>query len=760
MDRNELTNRFAMPKKYSKYLKADGTPRSMVFSGSSTKSTGNKNLQRSSELLGEFWEYFSSEGSVFASLMVTSFNTVMVGYNIDSDDQKAKEVILDFCDKSYFQTKVLESVLYSLIFGDSFLELIYSKSKKPVNLKSIDPQSVVVNYDKYGRVENYQQIINGQKKEPIEPKYIAQFGIIPVPGSPYHLSLIQPSLSMLKRKLKTDEAIANAMWRHGFGKWIITVGNENEDDIPPDDVLKKIEEKFESINEDNEFVVPHMIKVEPIDEKGIEGVEEYFNYFQSQLVTGMLTLEEALGLGKGSTEACNDKETQVLTERGWKYYWELRDEDYIATYNPDRNKYEWRQALEPVDKYVYDHDGEMIRFKSQRMDMLVTPNHRIWANRNPTTTEENWRFYEAEEIYNSNSHWAIKSKVPPVDEENIDSKLINKMKFIGYFVSEGSINSNGQPYCRLSQKKKNSAIRMKKVINEFNSNFNISYTKDKGYEWHYYNKEMYDWLKQFGNNCYDRRIPREILNLSPTYLRELLFAAIDGDGTYDKRNGRHYCEYATTSKQLADDMQEIATKCGYRNSLIFSEDKRENRRGMWRLLIDLTDKDYIIISPNMIDKEYYKDKVYSLQVPNHIYVTRRNGKIAIQGNTANVKSVMYERLIRGIQLRISETIERQVFDRVLESHGLDRGSVKIKFNSYTERDEALKAKWLAQVLSAYGPGEEKPFTIDEIRSMFGYPRIKRDNNESTREEEPRTEPTEEPSGEETEDAPDESESQE
>jgi UDP-glucuronate decarboxylase len=431
--------------------------------------------------------------------------------------------------------------------------------------------------------------------------------------------------------------------------------------------------------------------------------------------------EEALGQGRGSTEACYDDKTETLTKNGWKKYLELTNEDLIATYNPKTKLIEYCKPIDPVEKHIYDHKGPMIKFKSQKLDMLVTPEHRMWVNKNPTTTKEEWKFVSAEEILNSNSHWAIKSRVESKDyDKDFTPKqpIIDLMKFIGYFISEGSINSN-EPYCRLSQKKEDSAYRMREVIYSNYPEFKESYSEEKGYEWHWYNKELYNMLKEFGDNCYNRYIPRVYLDYQPEYLKHLLFAALDGDGTFDTREGRNTCEYTTTSKQLADNIQEIAVKCGYRTHIIFSEDNRENRVGVWRVRIDLSEKDYIVITPEMCEKVYYEGKVHCLNVPNHIYLTRRNNKLAIQGNTAKVKQMMYEKMIRAFQLRMSDQIKEELINFILIKNGFREGSVKLRFNSVADSDEAVKAKWLGDLLRGFPEGE-LPFTIDEIRAMFSF----------------------------------------
>jgi len=703
----------------SKYYDEYGNPKTLVRAKSSGTG-GLSGSDRTTQTLKRYESYYRGDGTVWAAINSIAFNTIMTGYNIYSENDEAKELITKFLRRIDFDNFALKVVIFCLVYGDSFLEIRYNKKGTPVRVMDVDPKTMFIDYDDYGDIEAYHQEFQGSKGESIDPKYIAHFSLFPRPESPYGISLIEPSRDTIKRKIRTDEAIANALIRHGFSKYVITVGQQGERQLAPDDVLKDIDEEFEDITEQNEFIVPWNVKVETIDERGIQGVEDYFNYFQAQSATGLLVSEESLGLGNGSTEACYDEQTEILTKRGWLKYYELKNDDKIVTFNPETNRYEYHEAIDPVDTYVYNHDGKMINIKSQKVDIVVTPNHRIWANKNPGVTKDDWKFYEAQEIADSGSRWAIRCRADGDRQIELDEELVNKMKFIGYFVSEGSINGNGQPYCRLSQKKEKSAKRMKNVIYYFNNRFKESHTEEKGYEWHLYDWDLYYWLKQFGNNCYDRHLSREILDSDPAYLEELLFAALDGDGTYDNRKGRNNCEYTTTSKQLADDILEIAVKCGYRAHIIFSEDKRENRKGMWRVRIDLSKKDYVVVEPSMCREIDYKGITHCLNVPNHIYYTRRNGKVAIQGNTATVKAVLFERMLKSFQTKIARIFEKELINKVLEAEGLEPDTVIIQFNSVTEADEANRAKWLGGLLNSFKNSKVKPFTINEIRSMYNY----------------------------------------
>jgi hypothetical protein len=71
---------------------------------------------------------------------------------------------------------------------------------------------------------------------------------------------------------------------------------------------------------------------------------------------------------------CYDDDTEVLTRRGWLPFILITQEDEFATRNPETKEFEWQKA---TDYFREFYVGDMIQFSGQRIDLLVTPNHRM-----------------------------------------------------------------------------------------------------------------------------------------------------------------------------------------------------------------------------------------------------------------------------------------------------------------------------------------------------------------------------------------------
>lgn len=81
----------------------------------------------------------------------------------------------------------------------------------------------------------------------------------------------------------------------------------------------------------------------------------------------------------GDKFACYDDQTEVLTTRGWVLFRELMSEDQVATLNHHQElQYETPQAI-----YQYPFQGQMYQVKSDEMNVLVTPNHKLYVAFNP-----------------------------------------------------------------------------------------------------------------------------------------------------------------------------------------------------------------------------------------------------------------------------------------------------------------------------------------------------------------------------------------
>jgi len=276
---------------------------------------------------------------------------------------------------------------------------------------------------------------------------------------------------------------------------------------------------------------------------------------------------------------CHREGTEVLTDRGFIDFRELKETDKVATMEKDSGELQYHK---PDGIHSFDYEGDLYRFKNRTTDMEVTPNHRMLISGVTGNKLNGWRVVRADEVKKtyrfrrSIDSWNEGSDIKEIKfaGKNIESELL--MKFLGYWISEGYVSRSSRSYCvGLSQSKRNYDYEKIKLsidkipfdFKEYDQNYeNLTvnagpkqyhYDNYLGSQWVYNNKTLYEELEEnFGKGAFNKKIDRWVLDLSPRLLNVLLDALVAGDGnTRIRKNGKKFITYSTVSKQLANDVQ-------------------------------------------------------------------------------------------------------------------------------------------------------------------------------------------------------------
>ena len=111
--------------------------------------------------------------------------------------------------------------------------------------------------------------------------------------------------------------------------------------------------------------------------------------------------------------------------------------------------------------------------------------------------------------------------------------------------------------------------------------------------------------------------------------------------TPSRDDGSEKFRYSTTSRMLADAVQEIALKLGFNPKVKFEPRSCERHLDMYRVYWATVEPQRTIKKKN-IALEEYDGKVWCLTVPTGLLVTRRNGFIGIHGNSGKVLQLTNE----------------------------------------------------------------------------------------------------------------------
>jgi hypothetical protein len=405
--------------------------------------------------------------------------------------------------------------------------------------------------------------------------------------------------------------------------------------------------------------------------------------------------------------ACHDEETEVLTEQGFKKFEDVieykevmngtnnssyiqyaapKEDLKIACFNPNTEELEYHK---PSEAHLYNYDGDMYHFSNHKMDIKVTPNHKMWVSKKEyeyhghrslrTTQWGEWQKIEAQDI-NLNDYNRFRSEIKWTGKEADNIDVCGKkvpielyLEFLGYVLSEGDLYTDNkhQYTVRISQSTPKYYKEMLRCIEKMatilDKGFGSSISKrsertERNDLWTgtISGKEFFDFIKgevcDIDGNSYapNKKIPQWIFALAPRRLKVILDALVAGDGSIHKQKNSTGYSYYTTSKQLADGVYEIAYKCGYVPTMFIRTDREDSisldgtitprlpiytimwsdsNKGQFPLVYKTSRHSQTKEKHDLLTVEKYSGKVWCFTVPTGLFITRRNGRITIQGNS-------------------------------------------------------------------------------------------------------------------------------
>lgn len=519
-------------------------------------------------------------------------------------------------------------------------------------------------------------------------------------------SLLTSILHILAYRDRLRDAQYVAIERHSTPRELYLIGNDNY--IPDDEELAAFAELIEgSFLDPNQAIVwHHAVNFQIVGGADkILPLRDEFNHLDLEMMSGLM-INKAFLWGEGP---CCSSDTEVLTENGWKLMSDVLDGERLCTYNKNTGKAELQNF---VHRIVKDHRENMVHFLTDKIDILVTANHRMLVQERKRTVRDRDSF----------SDWVVKpavsvkprSRIPvsaiwdgtiPPETVRVGRRnilLLDYLRLGGWYVTEGHVQrtTSGIPTRTVITQASSSKSISDVEATVSNAGFPFSkYTRHTSGKVRYHgsvllrnnsdteifsirNREITErMIRDFGCGAREKYVAAWIKNLPRSSLKVLLDTMVRGDGSPRKARSEGkgseltYHTFITSSNRLADDVQEMAWKCGYApkctvraNGIINVYWSESIRHGRHPNLESRSVKDTISSVP-------YNGKVYCFEVPNEFLITRRSGKIAIIGNTYATSSVALEVLIaRYITLRhmVRQWIRDAVFRPLCKVHKIYR----------------------------------------------------------------------------------------
>jgi thymidylate synthase ThyX len=379
-----------------------------------------------------------------------------------------------------------------------------------------------------------------------------------------------------------------------------------------------------------------------------------------------------------SRVCCYDDETEVLTTEGWKPWPKVDGTEVFGTLNPDTGELEYQEATEV---FHADYEGLMYRVASEQVNLLVTPNHRMWVQRHDTQAarrgEQKFAVENAEDLlhkrvkYQKCARWVGHSPervVIPATQRTYQRRDRDRLatrtypavpavsfplepfaRFLGYYLAEGCVN--GHNIC-LAQNRGPILDRMAETIRAMGLPAYLPATGSGCVSTQ--SLPLRDMLAGLGHS-YEKSVPAMVHDWAPPAIRTFLEAMIEGDGNVHSTNG-HRVIY-TTSREMADDLQVLAIKAGWSANV-----RVDDRTGLERVMatgqrfrhlrpcyvVSLLSRRltplvnhgrraapsrYLNAAGYNDGLEHYEGRVHCVKVPNGLLFVRRNGLPVVSGNT-------------------------------------------------------------------------------------------------------------------------------
>jgi len=390
-------------------------------------------------------------------------------------------------------------------------------------------------------------------------------------------------------------------------------------------------------------------EVKEIENKGIKWVYDVTIEPNHTFISNGMILHNTVTISKANVQACYSSDTEVLTEKGWQKYDNVKNLK-IAQYNPTNNSIKF---LPHKGLYVYNYNGKMYNFKNKRADILVTPNHTMLVK---LENQKKYKKINAEDItsyrikvLNSGNFIGAEQKyfiLPAIKhkQKRKHTKYTHQHKnkkipmnlwleFLGYYLTEGGIETI--PTIGIVQKRGKDCEKIQKCLVKLTKILGCSLSEincGKYVRFKITQTQLYEYLKRLGHKCWDKNTSINFSEFSKKQLKIFYDAMMLGDGSSIGK------DFGSTSEKFIDDMQTISCLIGKSacKNIQYKEGTRGKRKTMYR--ISLCEKQEIELKKKSIKKINYNEKVWCFSTSTGFFITRRNGKIAIQGNTLRAET--------------------------------------------------------------------------------------------------------------------------
>jgi hypothetical protein len=338
---------------------------------------------------------------------------------------------------------------------------------------------------------------------------------------------------------------------------------------------------------------------------------------------------------------CYDRETEILTEDGFKLFRYLTENDKVMTLDTE-NDYD--MVFEKPEKIIAkQYKGEMYHYKGRNVDFNVTPDQlMLLATYNPRRTPSdkprlpplNFRLIKdfnltSTFVKTTSTEFTWHGK----NRDFIDVGHGNKITFmtmatiIGYYLSNiGFLNHETHSVC------------LKNAPSYALEEINMSYKK-KGKDFYFLSEDLYWYIMKNVGEGNNRHIP-QIFKNATTEVQDILI------NSFIKSPKNPY----KIPVLLRCDFEEMLFKLGKNSRIGRLHDRHNSKSSFYSSALH---KGFVNIKPRYLHIEQYDGMVYDVRVKSGIIALRRNGLLMWGCNCMTAERyAIYTHLKRGRQYKV------------------------------------------------------------------------------------------------------------
>jgi len=344
----------------------------------------------------------------------------------------------------------------------------------------------------------------------------------------------------------------------------------------------------------------------------IENLKNIFPYYDEIRRMGKCLWEDL-------TWHCLDKNTEILTNNGWKNYKTIDEFDKIYSMNPKTQKLE---LINIKNIFIYNYKGKMIYYDNDgRINFCVTPNHKflMYYNR-PERNKTKIELNEIDSIPDRDDRYFFIGSEGY--EGNYNQLTDNQIKLIGWIIAEGHFEKLSKAISIYQNQGKKS-----NEIQELLDQENIIYSKyiyknNKTINFRIRAKDTVLYRTLLNNK---KELPKLVYNLSIKQKRLLIETLMKGDGHWQSNNSGYYC---SKNKNLIEQFQLLCILAGWNVVIVAKEEKF----GIMYYGNIIKNK-FKLFRYNSKKEIQYNDKIWCIENQYHNFLIKRNNQIVLSGNS-------------------------------------------------------------------------------------------------------------------------------